>query len=579
MVKGPQLLSRARKNLPRWAVRVMPGLAWMQDYQKAWLRYDLVAGITVAAVILPIALAYGDLAGLPAIAGVYASILPLVVYAFFGSSRQLILGPDASSAALVAAAVVPLAMGNTERYAALAAMLAVFVGVLCLVAGLARLGFSADFLSRPVLVGYINGLALTVIVGQLPRLFGMSIASDSFFLQIGEWFTKLGQTHWPTLALGAGVLGIVVVLRRVVPRVPAPLIAVVLATIVVAVFHLDARGVSTIGRMPTGLPALRVPAVRVSDIGSLFADALGIMLLTFSDTILNARTFAAHTQTRVDANKELIGLGAAQLAAGFSQGFPVSASGARTAVNVSVGGKTQLTGIIAAIVLVVMLVFLTNPLEMFPLAALGAVLVAAVINLIDVRMFVTLYHVRKQEFAIALITLLGVLTIGLLNGIVLAVLLSLLLLLFRTVRPHDAILGRVEGLDGFHDIGDYPTSETIPGLIVYRFDAPLFFANANYFKGRIETVLEEATYPVEWLVLDAEAITDLDVTAAEILREICSMFAERHITFALARAKHPLRDVLIRTHLIEIIGENRVFPSIRTAVAAFLTARAPTETE
>jgi len=365
----------------------------------------------------------------------------------------------------------------------------------------------------------------------------------------------------------------VVVLRQVAPRFPAALISVILSTILVAVFRLDAHGVATLGRIPSGLPAIRAPAIHLSDIAPLFADALGILILTFSDTILNARSFAAQTHTTVDANKELIGLGTAQIAAGFSQGFPISASGARTAVNVSVGGKTQLTSIIAALVLVITLLFLTAPLERFPHAALGAILVAAVINLLDVKTFVILYRVRKLEFAIALITLLGVLTIGLLNGIILAIVLSLLVLLFQAVRPHDAVLGRVKALDGFHDIGDYPNSETIPGLIVYRFDAPLFFANANFLKERIQAILDETNPPVQWFILDAEAITDLDFTAAEVLIEIRDILTERHITFAVARAKHNLRDMLTRTHLTEAIGENHLYPSIRTSVAAFLKSR------
>jgi high affinity sulfate transporter 1 len=575
MAKTPQSSSRirARFAFPTWAVRVVPGLAWMQSYQAVWLRYDVFAGVTVAAVILPIALAYGDLAGLPAIAGIYASILPLVAYALFGTSRQLILGPDSASAALVGAAIIPLAGGNLERYAALAAMLAIIVGFLSLLGGIARMGFSADFLSRPILVGYMNGLALTIIAGQLQRIFGIRIESGAFFGQIGEWLSKPGQTHLPTLALGAGVLILVVVLRQVAPRIPAALISVILSTILVAVFRLDAHGVATLGRIPSGLPAIRAPAIHLSDIAPLFADALGILILTFSDTILNARSFAAQAHTTVDANKELIGLGTAQIAAGFSQGFPISASGARTAVNVSVGGKTQLTSIIAALVLVITLLFLTAPLERFPHAALGAILVAAVINLLDVKTFVILYRVRKLEFAIALITLLGVLTIGLLNGIILAIVLSLLVLLFQAVRPHDAVLGRVKALDGFHDIGDYPNSETIPGLIVYRFDAPLFFANANFLKERIQAILDETNPPVQWFILDAEAITDLDFTAAEVLIEIRDILTERHITFAVARAKHHLRDMLTRTHLTEAIGENHLYPSIRTSVAAFLKSR------
>lgn len=572
--RTPSAIARSSwPAVPPWAVRAVPGIGWIRSYRLTWLRFDLVAGITVAAVILPIALAYGDLAGLPAIAGVYASILPLVAYALFGSSRQLILGPDASSAALVAASIGPLAAGSAGRYAELAAMLAIFVGVLCLLGGILRLGFAADFLSRPILVGYMNGLALTVIAGQLQRLFGIEITANSFFGQVGEWVSKLGQTHWPTFALGAGVLALVLILRRIAPRLPAPLIAVVLATILVAVFHLDAHGVATIGHIPTGVPALHAPSVRLGDIGPLLADAFGILLLTFSDTILNARSFAAHAHATTDANSELIGLGTAQIAAGLSQGFPVSASGARTAVNVSAGGKTQLAGIIAAVALIAMLLFLTAPLEEFPHAALGAILVGAVLGLIDVKMFVTLYRVRRREFVIALITLLGVLIIGLLEGIVLAVLLSLILLLFRTVRPHDAVLGKVAGLDGFHDIGDYPSSETVPGLIVYRFDAPLFFANANYFKGRVEALLDEAETPVYWFLLDAEAITDLDVTAGEILTELYKSLAERRVTFAVARAKHPLRTMLTRTGLAASIGDDRLFPSVRTAVAAYVAFR------
>jgi sulfate permease, SulP family len=364
----------------------------------------------------------------------------------------------------------------------------------------------------------------------------------------------------------------VLVLRRVTPRAPAPLIAVGLATVFVAVFHLDTSGVAILGHIPSGLPRLGVPSVSPGDLGPLAASAFGIMLLTFSDTILNARSFAARAHTTVDANQELVALGAAQLAAGLSHGFPISASGTRTAINVSVGGKTQLTSIIAALALVLMLLVFTGPLAWFPHAALGAVLVAAMLGLMDIRVYVTLYRVRKQEFAIALTTLIGVLALGLLYGILLAVLLSFVLLLRRVVRPHDAILGRVEGLDSFHDVEDFPASETIPGLIVYRFDAPLFFANASYLKSRVLMVLEEADSPVAWFLLDAEAITDLDVTASDALSDLCALFAERHITFAMARAKSSLRTMLARTHLTEKIGEDHFFPSIRVAVEAFLAS-------
>ena len=567
----PHEAATTRNQVLLRASRFVPGIAWMRGYSRARLPGDLLAGVTVAAVVLPIAMAYGQLAGLPAIAGVYASILPLVAYALFGSSRQLMLGPDTSTAALVTATVAPLAAGDGARYAALAALLALLTGALCVVGGMVRLGFVADFLSKPILVGYINGLALSVIASQLGKVFGISFQSSSFLGQLGELLSKLPQTNWLALAIGAGVLATVLLLRRFAPRVPGPLIAVIGATLVAGIFNLDARGVATVGAIPAGLPALQFPAVTLSDVSTLLPAAAGIVLVTFSDAILNARTFAARNGYEINANQELIGLGVADLSAGISQGFPVSGSGTRTAVNDSAGGKTQLVGIVAACSLAVILLFLTAPLSKFPNAALGAVLIAATLSLIDIPTMLYLYHIRKTEFAIAVVTMLGVLTTGLLQSIVLAIGLSLLLLLARTVRPHDAVLGHVRGLDGFHDVGDYPGSETVPGLIVYRFDAPLFFANAHFFRNRVRLLIAEADAPVEWMILDAEAITDMDSTAVEILAAVQSELASADIILAVARAKHHLRDIFDHTGLTAAIGERYFFPSIRTAVGAFLT--------
>lgn len=561
--------ARVAQALRQTTTRVLPGLEWMRGYHGAWLRPDLIAGVTLAAVIVPIGMAYGQLAGLPPVTGIYASMLPLLAYALFGSSRLLIVGPDASSAALVAAAVAPLAAGSATRYAGLAALLAIETGVICVVAGIARLGFIASFLSRPILVGYMNGLALTVIASQLPGVFGITVTATGFFGQIVQLIANLGHTHALTLGIGVGVLAIIVTLRRIAPALPGPLIAVVAATLAVIVWRLDTRGVQTIGAIASGLPALTMPQVTPSDAFHLLGDALGVALLIFSDTILNARTFAARTGDRVRANQELISLGVANATAGLSQGFPVSASGSRTAVNEAAGGKTQLAGIVAAIALAIMLLLLTGPLSAFPTAALGAILIAAAARLFDMSTLRSLAHADWRELAVALVTLIGVLTLGLLQGIVLAVALSLLLLLAQAVRPHDAVLAEVKGVDGYHDVEEYPQGSRAPGLIVYRFDAPLFFANADYFQHRVRELIASSDGPVEWFLLDAEAITAVDSTAAQFLEETRRELASQGTLLVIARAKQPVRIQLSRLGLIEAIGKQRFYPSIRSAVEAF----------
>ena len=549
--------------------RALPGLAWMRRYDRSSLGSDMIAGLTIAAVILPVAMAYGRLAGLPPVAGIYASMLPLIAYALFGSSKHIILGPDASSAALVAAAVAPLAQGSVTRYAWLAAALAIETGLLCLIAGVARLGFIASFLSKPILVGYLNGLALTVIVSQLPAILGIHTSASGFFPELGQIFVEMRHIHPLTLAIGLGVLVVVWVLWRVAPGTPGPLFAVIGATLVVSVWRLNTLGVSTIGAIPSGLPALTLPVVTLDDMTRLLGDAVGIALLTYSDTILNARAFTTGEGARVDANQELISLGIANSAAGLSQGFPISASGTRTAVNVAAGGKTQLVSIIAAVALALMLLFLTGPLSSFPTAALGAILIVASVRLFDMGTIRTLARTDWRELLIALVTLIGVLAVGLLEGIVLAIALSLLLLLARAVRPHDAVLGEVAGVDGFQDIEEFPRSETVPGLLVYRFDGPLFFANADHFEHRVHELVEDQHGPIEWFLLDAEAVTDIDATAADIVEQVRHDLAQRGILFVIARAKQPLRARLKRVGLFDKIGKPQFYASIRSAVAAF----------
>jgi len=554
--------------------RAIPGIGWMRAYNKAWLRSDIVAGVTVAAVILPVAMAYGQLAGLPPVTGIYASMLPLVVYALFASSRQLILGPDASSAALVAAAILPLASGDASRYMALAALLAIVTGALSLVAGIARLGFIANFLSKPILVGYMNGLALTVMVSQLPNILGYTVSASGFFAEAGQLLAGIGQTHALSLSIGVGVIVVVWTLRRFAPGLPGPLIAVAAATIAVIAWRLDLQGVAVIGAITPGLPSLALPRITSGDIGALMDDALGIALVTFSDTILNARTFAERQGDHVRPSQELIGLGVANVAAGLTHGFPVGASGTRTAVSQAAGGKTQLTSIIAAATLAIMLLFLTDPLSKFPKAALAALLIVTALQIFDLRTLRTLARSDRRELFIALVALVGVLAVGLLEGIVLAIILSLLLILARAVRPHDAVLGQAPGVDGLQDVEEFPEGRTIPGLIVYRFDAPLFFANADFFQRRVRTLVAEADAPVAWFILDAEAITDIDSTAGETLASVRRELASGGITLVIARAKHPLRQRMRKLGLIDAIGAERFYASIRSAVAAF-AARAP----
>jgi sulfate permease, SulP family len=551
------------------AERIAPGIAWMRAYRLADLGHDALAGATLAAVILPIAMAYGRLAGLPPIAGVYTSLAPLVAYAIFGQSRLLVLGPDTSTAALVAAAVLPLAAGSVSRALALAAALALLVGALALIASVARLGFIASFLSRPILTGYINGLALTVITGQLAGVFGVPISGADVFTQLASLARQIGQTNLPTLAVGAGVIALILTLRWFAPRVPGALIAVAGATLVVGAFSLKARGVATIGAIPPGLPAPRLPAVSLADLGALLPDALGITLLTFSDTILNARVFAARNGYSVDANRELAGMGAGNIAASLTQGFPVSASGTRTAVNEAAGARTPLAGIVAAATLGLILLVLTEPMSQFPIAALGGALIAIILPLIDIAAFRQLYLVRRADFAVALVTLVGVITIGLLPGLAIAVALSFLLVLARAVRPHDAVLGKTPGLDGYHDVDDYPESARAPGLLLYRFDGPLFFANASYFQSRLTELIEGLDPPLRWLILDAEAITDIDSTALETLEEVRRFVTERGATLAVARAKSSLRGRLERAGLVASIGSGHFYPSIRTSVAGY----------
>ena len=544
----------------------MPGLAALGGYDRSWFRFDLVAGVSVAAVAIPVAIAYSQLAGVPAVYGLYASILPLAAYAIFGSSRQLITAPDAATCAIVATIVIPLAGQDPARYVSLTAALAIITGVFCIAAGVARLGFLTNFLARPILTGYLNGIAVCIISGQLGRLFGFSLNPAGFFRSMIQFVSKLGQTHGPTLVVGLAFFVLLRLLKRLAPKIPAPLVAMVLGIAAASIFRLGEHGVALLGAIPAGLPHLRFPNIGAGDLGPLALGAMGLALISFNSGMVTARGFAVKNRYEIDSNQEFIALGVADIGAGLLQGFAVSGADSRTAVNDSVGGKSQATGLTAAGLLILVLLFLTAPLASLPIAVLAAVLVNAAIGLFDLRSLVMLRRVSPQEFRLSIITLLGVITVGVLPGVLVAVGMAIIQLLRKASRPHDAVLGRIPGVDGFHDIAGRPEAETFPGLVIYRFDSSLVFFNADYFKSRVKAVAEEAKTDLRCFVLDAESIPLIDTTGAASLEEVRHELADKSVVLAIAGAKGPLRVMLDRTGLTQQIGSARLFPTLESAL-------------
>jgi high affinity sulfate transporter 1 len=550
--------------------RFMPGLAALSRYDRAWLRYDIVAGISVAAVALPIAIAYSQLAGVPPVYGLYAGLLPLVAYALFGSSRQLIIAPDAATCAIIAAIVAPLAGQDPARYVSLAAGLAVIAGVFCIAAGLARLGFLTNFLARPILTGYLNGIAICIIAGQLGGLFGFSLRPAGFFRLLWQFFSKLGEIHGPTLAVGGATLALLLLLARVAPKVPGPLVAVTLGIAGSAVFDLTKYGVRLLGKIPAGLPALTVPAIGRSDWQPLVVGAAGLALIAYNSGMVTARGFAAKNRYDIDANREFIALGVANIGAGVLQGFAVTGADSRTAVNDSMGGKSQATGLVAAAVLTLVLLFFTGPLAGLPMAVLSAVLIKAAMGLFDLRGLASLRRVSRQEFRLCLIALLGVITVGVLPGVVVAVGVAIVQLLIKASRPHDAVLGRVPGTNIYLDMATHPEAERFPGTIIYRFDSSLVFFNADHFRERVKAVLREAPGPIRVLLLDAETMPFLDTTGAASFDRVRGDLEAEGIALVVAAAKSPVRTMLERTGLAGRIGPDRMFPTVASAVEALV---------
>ena len=528
---------------------------------------DLLAGLAIAAVEIPTALAYAELAGFPPVVGLYASILPLVAYALFGSSPQLIVGPDAATCALVAASLAPVAMGNPLRHLELSITLSVVVGSLCVVGGLLRLGGLANFLSRPILVGFLNGMGLVIISGQLGKLFGLHVRTDTgFFLRIADFVSKIGQTHFPTLIVGILTLVLIYLVGRVAPRVPGPLVGVCGGIAMMVLLDSEKWPVARMGAVPAGFSLPHFHSGFFSDAAQILPDAVGIALISFCSSMITAKSFAVRNGYEVQADREFIALGIANIASGLSSGFPIAGADSRTAINDLTGGRSQASGLTAAIIMAVVLVACTAPLAYIPNASLGAVLVLAGVSLFDFQTLRRIWGISRAEFVLSAVATLGVATIGVLPGIALAIALSVALLLVRASSPYDAILGQVPGVDGFADISEYASAQTIPGVLIYRFDAALLFFNADYFKQRVRQAVARSGEPVRLFIFDMEAISVIDITGLDALEEVRSELASKGTSFVVARAKAELREHLVRAGSWDRIGAENFHPSVRSAV-------------
>lgn len=564
--------SYARSLVPRSLADAAPGLAMLMSYPRPCLRSDLVAGVTVGAVAVPAALAMAELAGLPVVFGLYATFLPLAVYGLLGTSRQQVIGPDSTLAALTAVTVAPLAIVGGEadpaRYAALAAALALTMGALLLLAGVLRLGFVADFFGKPVLLGYINGVALIVISSQLGKLLGISVSVDEFFPIIKEVVSELDDVSRATVLLSAGLIALALAVKRFLPVVPPSLVVLGTGLAVAGLVDLEARDVAVVGAVEGGLPPLAVPDVGVGDYVDLLLPALAFSLVAFADLTATVRTFARKHGYDVDANSELRAVGAANLVGGLTSAFPASSSNSRTAVNDSTGAKTQAAVVVAAVVVGIFLLVAMPLIEPLPKAALGVIIVVAAAGLINVGSIWRLRHVRPAETALALVALGGVLIFGVVGGVAVSIMLSVGVFLYRAARPHDAVLGRVADVDGYHDIERWEGAEVVPGLLVYRFDAPLFFVNAEYLHTRVLT-LADSTDGLRRVVLNAEAWMYLDATAIDVLRQLHAELEQRGVVLCFARLKGRQREIFDETGLTAQIGADRFFPTVRAAVAAY----------
>ena len=558
-------------------MRWLPGLQVLRRYEPAWLPRDLLAGLVLTTMLVPVGIAYAVASGLPGITGLYASIFPLLAYALFGPSRILVLGPDSSLAAVILAVVLPLSAGDPARAIAIAGMMAIVSGVVCIAVGLLKIGFVTELLSKPIRYGYMNGIALTVLISQLPKLFGFSIESTGPARDVARTAEGLlgGQINWIAFAIGAATLVTILALKRF-RRIPGILIAVVGATVLVGVLGLDnSAGVKVLGPLPQGLPSFSLPWIGLADLGQVVIGGFAVAMVAFADTSVLSRTYAARTRSRVDPNQEMVGLGAANLAAGLFQGFPISSSSSRTPVAEAAGAKTQLAGVVGALAVAVLLLAAPNLLSNLPSSALAAVVIASAIGLFEFKDLRRIYRIQRWEFWLSIGCFAGVAVLGVIPGIGLAIAIAVIEFLWDGWRPHSAVLGRVDGIRGYHDLKRYPDARLVPGLVIFRWDAPLFFANAELFHRRVLEVVAESPQPVKRLIITAEPVTSIDVTSADMLRELEQSLREPEIELRFAEMKDPVKDKLKRFELFERFGgAENFYPTLGAAIDAYLEEHA-----
>jgi high affinity sulfate transporter 1 len=555
-------------HLKRW----LPGVQILSEYQAAWLPHDVMAGLVLATMLVPVGIAYALASGVPGIYGLYATIVPLLAYALFGPSRILVLGPDSSLAPVILAVVLPLSGGDAMRAVALASMMAVISGLVCALIGILRLGFVTELISKPIRYGYMNGIALTVLISQLPKLFGFSIDGAGPLRDVARITQGIlgGKVNWTSFAVGAGTLAAILLLKPY-KRIPGLLLAVVAATIVVGILNLDSTAdVKVLGPLPQGLPSFALPMISFAHLNDVIIGGCAVAMVAFADTSVLSRTYAARMRTPVDPNQEMIGLGAANLAAGLFQGFPISSSSSRTPVAEAAGSKTQLTGVVGAVAVALLLMFAPNLLKDLPSSALAAVVIAAAIGLFEVADLRRIFRIQQWEFWLSIVCFVGVAVFGVIPGIGIAIVIAVIEFLWDGWRPHFAVLGRVDGIRGYHDVTRYPAARRIPGLVLFRWDAPLFFANAELFHQRILDAIAESPTPVRRIIITAEPVTSIDVTSADMLAELEHTLTESGVELRFAEMKDPVKDKLKRFELFDRFGAADFYPTIGSAVDAYL---------
>lgn len=568
-IRHPSLRAE-RRGWSRW----IPGLRMLWYYDPSWIRHDIIAGLVLTAMLVPVGIAYAEASGVPGIYGLYATIIPLIAYAIFGPSKILVLGPDSALAAVILAVILPLSGGDPTRAIVLAGSMAIVSGLICIAAGLARLGFVTELLSKPIRYGYMNGIALTVLLSQVPKLLGFSVRADDPLHQVLAIFDGVftGRMNLAAFAIGAGALVLILVLKRL-PRVPGILIAVVVATLVVGALDLGTgAGVVVLGSLPQGLPEPTLPLIRHEDLVPILMGGVAVALVSFADTSVLSRTYSARLRQPVDPNQEMVGLGAANLAAGFFQGFPVSSSSSRTPVAEAAGARSQITSVVGAIAIALLLLFAPDLLRNLPAPALAAVVIASAIGLIEVTDLRRIYRIQQWEFWLSMACFAGVVVLGAIQGIVLAIVIAVIEFLWDAWRPYSAVLGRVDGVKGYHDITRYPNARCVPGLVLLRWDAPLFFANSEHFHDIVLDAAVSSPTPVRWIVVAAEPVTSVDVTAADMIAELDDKLNASGIEFCFAEMKDPVKDKLKRFGLFKRFGEKSFYATVGEAVNAYLMA-------